>query len=77
MGDLLSGGLKAILGFLPPSPFAMLDKLAAGSFIMKILAFVNWFIPVYSWIGIVEGWLAAVAVYYVYQVVLRWLNAIE
>lgn len=67
-----------VLALLPESPFTMaLDSLVADSFISKILAMVNWFIPIYSWIAILEVWVAAVAVYYVYQVVLRWLNAIE
>lgn len=77
MGDILSGGLMAILSLLPDSPFKILDSLSPDSQIVKVLGMVNWFIPIYSFIGILEGWLLAVAVYYVYQVVLRWLNAIE
>lgn len=77
MGDLISGGLKAVLGFLPDSPFKILDQLGPGSKILEVLGMVNWFIPIYSFVGIFEGWLACIAVYYVYQIVLRWLRAIE
>lgn len=78
MEALLAGGLAFVLAMLPESPFTMiLNSLAANSFMSKILAMVNWFIPIYSWIAILEVWLAAVAVYYIYQAILRWLNAIE
>ena len=77
MGDILAGGLKAILNFLPDSPLVFLDKLTASGELLEWLGMVNWFVPVYTFVGIFEGWLGAVAIYYVYQVVLRWLNAIE
>lgn len=75
--DLINKGLSAVLGFLPDSPFKMLDELTPVSNLLKILSYVNWFIPIYTFVGILEGWLVCVAVYYVYQVVLRWLRAIE
>lgn len=75
--DIISGGLKAVLSFLPDSPFKILDSLTPGTQIYEILGMVNWFIPIYSFVGIFEGWLLCVAIYYVYQVVLRWLHAIE
>lgn len=77
MGDLLSGGVNAILSFLPDSPFTILDNMDPTGQIAEWLGFVNWFVPIYSFVGILEGWLACIAVYYVYQIVLRWLNAIE
>lgn len=77
MGDILSGGVKAILSLLPDSPFKILDSLTATGEIAEWLGYVNWFIPIYSFVGIFVGWLACVALYYVYQIVLRWLNAIE
>lgn len=77
MGEILTGGLMAILSLLPDSPFKILDDLAATGQIAEWLGMVNWFVPVYSFVGILEGWLVCVAVYYVYQIVLRWLNAIE
>lgn len=77
MKELLAGGLKAVLSFLPDSPFKMLDELAPTSGLLKILGYVNWFIPIYSFLGIVEGWLLCIGIYYVYQIVLRWFRAIE
>lgn len=77
MGDILSGGVKVILSLLPDSPFKILDKLDATGQIADWLGFVNWFVPIYSFVGILVDWLLCVGVYYVYQIVLRWLNAIE
>lgn len=75
--ELLTNGLKAVLALLPDSPFSFLYELGTTSAISDVLGMVNWFIPIYSWVAILEGWLTCVAIYYVYQVVLRWLNAIE
>lgn len=75
--DILTGGLMAILSLLPDSPFKILDNLDPTGEIVKWLGMVNWFVPVYSFVGILEGWLVCIAVYYVYQVVLRWFRAIE
>lgn len=78
MQALLAGGLLLVLGLLPESPFTMiLDSLAPSGEIADWLGVVNWFVPIYSFVAILEVWLAAVAVYYVYQAVLRWLGAIE
>ncbi len=77
MGDLLAGGLMAILSLLPDSPFTFLYELGNNSAISKLLGMVNWFIPIYSFVAILESWLVCIGVYYVYQVVLRWLHAIE
>lgn len=77
MEALLTGGLLLVLGLLPESPFSMLDSLVPTGEIAEWLGFVNWFVPIYSFVAILEVWLAAVAVYYAYQLVLRWLGAIE
>ena len=77
MGDLIAGGLMAVLALLPDSPFKILDDLTATGQIAEWVGMLNWFIPFYSFVGILEGWLLCIGIYYVYQIVLRWLNAIE
>lgn len=77
MGGLITGGLSAILSLLPDSPFLILDSLDPAGQIAEWLGMVNWFVPIYSFVGIFEGWLLCIGIYYVYQIVLRWLNAIE
>lgn len=77
LASLFTGGLKAVLSFFPDSPFVVLDDLAASGEMAQWLRYLNWFVPVNSFVAIFEGWLLCVAMYYVWQVVLRWLKAIE
>lgn len=68
--------VEGILSILPDSPFKFLETISTGP-VGEILRWVNWFVPVYAFVGIFQAWLAAIAVYYVYQIVLRWANAIS
>lgn len=65
-----------ILNLLPNSPFLVLRTMQNSDF-AQILSFVNWFIPVGTLIDILNGWLACVLVYYAYQIVLRWIKAVQ
>jgi hypothetical protein len=64
--------LQGVSLILPSSPFTILDN----SPIAEYLPTLNYFIPVNSIISILELWLTAVSVYYVSQIILRWLKAI-
>lgn len=66
----------SIVEIFPTSPFVILDELSSTE-IYSWIQMLNWFIPVTSFVGILETWLSCVAVYYVYQVVLRWIKVIE
>lgn len=76
--EYMSGVFKdlanSFLDLLPTSPIVF---LSSNSTISKYLSWVNWFIPVYTWIAILENWLVAIGIYYVVQVVLRWLKIID
>lgn len=63
-----------ILGYLPKSPFVY---LARNDTVVTILSYVNWFIPIYTFISILESWLIAISCYYLLSVILRWLKVIE
>lgn len=63
-----------ILSWLPTSPIVYLQ---ADSEIKKYLGYVNWFIPIYSIISVLEVWLTCVLLWYVVQVILRWLKVTE
>lgn len=63
-----------IVSFLPSSPIVYLESIPE---VEKYLGMVNWFIPIYSMISLTEAWLLAVALYYIVQIVLRWIKAIE
>ena len=69
--------LKAIaavvLSILPDSPFKpFIDKIQS----FEWLGVLNWFIPVGTLVAIGTAWLAAIAVFYVYQIILRWAKVV-
>lgn len=77
LAELLTEGIMAVLAFFPDSPFSALDTLAGDETMATVLGYVNWFIPVNTFVGIFEGWLLCVVLYYVWQVILRWVKVIE
>jgi hypothetical protein len=68
--------ITKILGFLPDSPFLLLEDLSNTDFYTWI-QFLNWFIPIGTFVSILEVWVAGICVYYVYQIALRWVKAIS
>ena len=63
----------AILAMLPNSPFKdVIEDLEAVSW----LGYVNWFIPIGTLLKIGTAWTAAIAVFYAYQLILRWAKAV-
>ena len=80
MWDALTGALVSfavgVIELFPTSPFVVLDELAQSDF-YQWLQYLNWFIPVSTFVSILETWLVGVGLYYVYQVVLRWVKVIE
>ena len=65
--------LSLIFSILPPSPFSIIDN----SPIKEYLSYINYFVPINEVIFILQSWLVAVGLYYIYQVALRWIKAIE
>lgn len=66
-------GVQAI-SMLPPSPFiAFMNQLESQTW----LKWLNWIIPIGTFVAILEAWLACVSIFYIYQLVLRWAKAIE
>lgn len=65
--------VKLLFSVLPPSPFRLLDSSA----ISEHLATLNYFVPISSMITASELWLASISVYYLYQIVMRWIKAIN
>lgn len=71
----LGAVLAVILALLPDSPFQ--KYILANSTVTKYLGYVNYFVPVSEMLVIFSAWCTAIAVYYIYQAVLRWVNMIE
>ncbi len=74
LGEKFSEIYEMVLGLLPQSPIVY---LTTNETISKYMSYLNWFFPIYLWISILEGWLAAIAVYYIVQVILRWAKVVE
>ena len=58
---------------LPPSPFTIIENSEFSSLISQI----NYFLPIYEFVAILETWLLAIAVFYVYSIFARWLKAVQ
>ncbi len=74
--DSLVSFAVSVIELFPTSPFTILNELSNSEF-YEWLQMLNWFIPVGTFVSILEGWLTCVAVYYVYQIILRWVKVIE
>lgn len=72
--DGLAGILSLILFVLPDSPFQSLQSVAIDN---KYLQWLAWIVPFPQIIVMLEAWLTAIVLYYVYIVILRWVKAIE
>lgn len=66
--------IDGLLSFLPNSPFqSLLQNMNA----LPYLPVLNWFFPI-SEIAYVTGlWLGAIAIYYIYSALLRFVRAIR
>lgn len=76
LSDALVSFAVRVVQLFPESPFNALDKLSNTQF-YEWLQMLNWFIPINTFVSILESWLLAVGLYYVYQIVLRWIKVIE
>lgn len=62
-----------ILSVLPDSPFT---SVIADLENVPWLGYLNWFIPVGTMLKIGTLWTAAIAVFYIYQLILRWAKVV-
>lgn len=76
LNDALVSFAVSVIELFPASPFLVLDELS-NSQVYEWLRFLNWFVPVGTFVSILEAWLSGIAIYYVYQIVLRWVKVIE
>lgn len=76
LSDTLVSFAVSVIELFPESPFTILDDLSSSQ-VYDWLRMVNWFIPIGTFVSILEGWLTCVAFYYIYQIVLRWIKVIE
>ena len=65
--------ITTLVNLLPSTPFTILSNLKAIPF----LNYLNWIIPIGTFIGIIEVWLISIATYYLISVALRFAKVIE
>ena len=74
MKEILDKFLALIVSLLPLSPFAAyIDSLEQ----VPYLGYLNWFVPVGTCLKIGAAWLSAIALFYLYSVIARWIKLFE
>lgn len=65
--------LNVLFLALPPSAFNFIQKTEYADFIGKI----NYWLPIAEFTVIIESWLVAIAIFYLYSIYGRWIKAIQ
>lgn len=73
LGSNIMNALSWVMQFLPNSPFQAIHNSEVDSFIAGL----NWILPMDKIIVELELWLSCVTIYYAYQIILRWIKAVE
>lgn len=73
MKDILDKFLGSVLKLFPLSPFMPVIKELAS---MPYLGYINWFIPISDFVKIGTLWITAIAAYYAWSVIARWVKLI-
>lgn len=67
--------IQAALSWLPRSPFAG-DQLRLA-LDQTGLSWLAWFFPIHDALVLTASWIGAIALFYLAQIVLRWVKVIE
>lgn len=73
MKEMLDKLLHLVLSLFPVSPFAPVIREIAD---IPYLGVLNWFIPITEIVAIGTLWLTAIAMYYAWMVVARWVKVL-
>lgn len=69
--DTFSNVLDSIIDLLPLSPFAKFTYMTLDS---GLLALLNYFLPISEIVSVLQLWLIAVAGYYLYKFILKFIR---
>lgn len=73
--ELMSKFKDAVISLLPLSPFSkFIDEFEKLN--PEWLGWLNWIIPVKQILIVTAAWLGAVALFYIYSVIMRWIKLI-
>jgi amino acid permease len=74
----LIAGVATVLGWLvailPSSPFQAVSYTAISN---EFLGFAAWFLPVTQIIAILQAWLLAIGLWYLWKTLMRWVKMIQ
>lgn len=74
MKNILDKFLQAVLSLFPLSPFRpVIEELGS----LPYLNYINWLVPIGDFVKIGTAWLAAIAAYYAWSVIARWIRLIS
>lgn len=73
ISDAIKSAISWVINLLPASPF----QAISNSGISDVAAGLNWIFPISEILAIMQTWLVAIGLFYAYQVILRWIKAIE
>lgn len=74
MKNLLDKFLQAVLSLFPLSPFReVIQELGS----LPYLGYINWFVPIGDFVKIGTVWLTAIAAYYAWSIIARWIKLIS
>jgi hypothetical protein len=62
------------LELLPLSPFMKIEEITVGN---EVLSAIAWLVPFDAIIGLLEAWIAVIAVWYLASKILRWMKQIS
>lgn len=74
LSEIFNTFAALLASVLPTSPF---QEYIQAFVPPDWLGYLNWFIPVSSLLGIFAAWLSAVALFYLYSIIMRWVRAID
>ncbi len=66
--------LSYVLAALPTSPFSSFLEDVSH---LPFLGYLNWVLPIGKMLQIGAAWLAAIALFYLYSVIMRWIKLIQ
>lgn len=71
---LLGEIANLFLMLLPPSPFNVnvIDQIE-----IPFLSYLNWVLPISFFMNLLTYWVLAIGLYYIVQVVLRWIKVVD
>ena len=73
LSDVFGGFTSALIQLFPRSPFKAWLQAAHN---IPALSVLNYFLPISQMIAIMQLWLVAVALFYLYSVIARWVKLI-